>query len=55
MKQVEDYGQGIRTLRLKENIIQVIEESEQEEGNEFKRSSSQLNSEVLDIPQKEED
>ena len=36
-----NYGVGINTLRLKENVIQVIEENEDDDVDGLKRSDSQ--------------
>jgi hypothetical protein len=35
---MRNYSIGIKTLRLKDNIIQVIEENEQEDVNGFRQS-----------------
>ena len=50
-----NYGQGINTLRLKSNIIQVIEENEEEDVDGLKRSNSQTSAAREPIPQKEEE
>ena len=36
-----NYGVGINTLRLKENVIRVIEENEDDDVDGLKRSDSQ--------------
>lgn len=44
---VSHYDEGIKTLRLKDNIIQVIEENEQEDVQGPKGSLEEISSEVM--------
>jgi hypothetical protein len=52
---MRNFAQGIGTLRLRNNIIQVIEENENDEVDGMKRSDSQLTGQGELIPQKEEE
>jgi hypothetical protein len=50
-----NFAQGIGTLRLRDNIIQVIEENERDEVDGLKCSDGQLAGQGKGIPRKEEE
>ena len=50
-----NYAEGIKTLRMKGNVIRVIEENEEEDTEGVKRSDSQTSSTLELIPQKDEE